>query len=102
MVPLEVGVESSRASLMLISIFMPLASRIWLPAVDAEMLVKCLVAICHSISGVTPNDRRGLILDLTCHRFGDFVVSDVTDVQLGSDQPRDDERDHDDADQQDG
>ena len=41
--------------------------------------------------------RGGLVLDLAGHRFGDLVVRFVADVQLGSDQPGDDQRNHDDA-----
>ena len=38
-VPFESALSVSRTSLMLIWTFMPLASRIWLPAVSIEMLV---------------------------------------------------------------
>ncbi len=61
---------------MLMSIFMPLASRIWLPAVDTEMLVKCLVRCCHSISGVTPNDA--VAWSLTSHATASATLVSAT------------------------
>ena len=102
MVPLDVEVSLIRTSLMLMSIFMPFASRIWLPAVDT-------VDVGEMPRGELPQQQRshtercgGLILDLTRHRFCDLGVRDVTGIKLAADQPGNDKRSDNDADQQNG